>query len=80
MRTTLTDKIKNFVIESARLHFRKEVSAISEVQRYVKLLELHDGKKAEELINRISDEALFASKKVTTEYIINEIKKELNNA
>jgi len=62
--------MRNLVFESARTHFRKEISAISEVQRYAKLLELSVGKnEAEELYNKLKTD-----QGITAEKIISEIK------
>lgn len=57
---------------NARKHYRREISACSEAQRYMMLLELHDSDKAETLVNK-----LINQNQLTADDIINEIKKEL---
>jgi len=68
MKTTFTNNMKKLVFESARTHFRKEISAISEVQRYARLLELIlDKKETEELYNKFKSEQGITAEKIITE-------------
>lgn len=77
MKTEQTTCVRDLVWIAARQYFRKEISCTSEVQRYMKLLELHNTKKAKEFTDRMLIEMYSEKKQINAEYIINEIKKEL---